>query len=254
MASSLPLSGKTAIVTGGSKGIGKATVLQLAKLGANVVINYANDDAAAKELAAQINVSKLTPPQAITVKADVSKVADIEALVNTTVKTYGKIDIVAANAGTLPMVDLEHTSEEIFDTVFRMNVKHPFFLAQKAAPHMPEGSHIVLVSTSLCAASIVTPPYVSYVSSKGAIEQMVRVLSKDLARKGISVNAVAPGPTATELFLKGKSEQMINTLAGANPHNRLGTVEDVAEAFVWLSGEGSRWVTGQVLRANGGMA
>ncbi len=130
MASPLPLSGKTAIVTGGSKGIGKSTVLQLASLGANVVINYANDDAAAKELAAQINTSYLSPPQAITIKAVVGNVADLAALVDATVKTYGKIDICIANAGILPMVDLEHSSEELFDTVFKLNVKHPFFLAQ----------------------------------------------------------------------------------------------------------------------------
>lgn len=125
---------------------------------------------------------------------------------------------------------------------------------QKCAPHMPSGSHITFISTTLNAASTVTPPYLLYCASKGAIEQMVRVLSKDLARKGISVNAVAPGPTGTELFFEGKSEQLIQAIAGANPHNRIGTPEEIADALVWLAGEGSRWVTGQVVRVNGGMA
>lgn len=110
------------------------------------------------------------------------------------------------------------------------------------------------MSTTLNAASTVTPPYLAYCTSKGAIEQMVRVMSKTLAPKGISVNAVAPGPTGTELFYQGKSEQMLKTIAGFNPRNRIGTPEEVADVLLWLSGSGSDWVTGQVIRANGGMA
>jgi 3-oxoacyl-[acyl-carrier protein] reductase len=119
---------------------------------------------------------------------------------------------------------------------------------------MPPSSHIILLSTTINHASTVTPPYLVYCASKGAIEQMVHVMSKDLGSKGISVNAVAPGPTATDLFLKGKSEQMIKTIAGFNPHNRLGRPEEVADVLLWLSGSGSNWVTGQVIKVNGGMA
>ena len=119
---------------------------------------------------------------------------------------------------------------------------------------MRSGSHIVLVSTTLCTASTVTPNYLLYCATKGAIEQMTRVLSKDLARKGISVNAIAPGPTGTELFLKGKPEPVLKMIAGFNPQNRIGTPEEVADAIVFFSGDGSRWVTGQVIRVNGGMA
>lgn len=125
---------------------------------------------------------------------------------------------------------------------------------QKAAPHMPPSSHIIFLSTTINHASTVTPPYLVYCTSKGAIEQMVHVMSKDLGVKGISVNAVAPGPTATDLFLKGKSEQMIKTIAGFNPHNRLGKPEEIADVLLWLSGSGSDWVTGQVIKVNGGMA
>lgn len=119
---------------------------------------------------------------------------------------------------------------------------------------MTSGSHVVLLSTSLCAASTVTPAYLLYLTTKGAIEQMTRVLSKDLARRGISVNAVAPGPTATELFMKGKSDSVLAHLASLVPQNRIGTPEEVADAIVMLSGEASRWISGQTVRVNGGMA
>jgi 3-oxoacyl-[acyl-carrier protein] reductase len=119
---------------------------------------------------------------------------------------------------------------------------------------MPSGSRIILFSTTLCAASTITPNYLVYASSKGAIEQMTRVLSKDLARKGIMVNCVAPGPTATDLFIKGKSEQLLKMIAGFNPQGRIGTPEEIADVTSFLAGEGSKWVTGQVLRVNGGMA
>lgn len=119
---------------------------------------------------------------------------------------------------------------------------------------MAEGSHIILVSTSLCAASTVAPDYLLYISTKGAIEQMVRVMSKDLARKGICVNAVAPGPTGTELFYRGKSEQVVKALASTSPMNRVGTPEEVADAFAFFASSDSRWVTGQTLRVNGGFA
>lgn len=118
---------------------------------------------------------------------------------------------------------------------------------------MPSGAHILLVSTSLTGLSNITPNYLLYVTTKGAIEQMTRVLAKDLGRKGIMVNAIAPGPTATALFLKGKSEELVRTIAGWNPFNRLGTPEDIAKAVGWLVG-GNTWVHGQIIKCNGGMA
>ncbi|KAF2815815.1 NAD(P)-binding protein [Mytilinidion resinicola] len=246
---STPLAGKVAIVTGGSKGIGAATVVELAKQGAKVVINFSSDATPAEELVKQIG-----PDNALTVKADAASVAGIEELVKQTVAKFGRIDILIPNAGVLPMKDLESTTEADFDRTFAINVKGPYFLAQKAAPHMSEGGHIVFLSTSLCAASTVAPNYLLYNSTKGAIEQMTRVMAKDLGRKGISVNAVAPGPTATELFMRGKPEQVIKTIAGLNPFNRIGTPEEVAQVIVMLSSGASQWVNGQVLRANGGFA
>ncbi len=117
---------------------------------------------------------------------------------------------------------------------------------------MAPGGRIILFSTSLCAASTLTPNYTLYITSKGAIEQLTRGLSKELSKKGIMVNAIAPGPTATDLFLEGKSEQLLKMIAGFNPQNRIGKPEEIAEVAAFLSGEGSSWVTGQVIRTNGG--
>lgn len=245
----MSLVGKIALITGASKGIGKATALRLASDGARVVINYSSDKQAADEVVQQIGANN-----AVAIQADASKVSEIELLVKKTVDLFGKIDILIACAGMLPMSPLEATSEELFDKIFALNVKGPYFLAQKAAPHMSAGSHIVLISTTLTAASTVMPPYLPYLATKGAIEQMVRVMSKDLGKKGICVNAVSPGPTGTELFLKNQNEQSLKMLSSLNPRGRIGEPEEIADTIAFLSGNDSRWVNGQNLRVNGGMA
>lgn len=118
---------------------------------------------------------------------------------------------------------------------------------------MPSGSHLILLSTSLCNWSGLTPNYLLYVTSKGAIEQMVRVLAKDLGTKGINVNCVAPGPTATDLFFQGKSDEVVNRIASSNPFNRIGRPEEIAKAIAYFAGADGSWVNGQILRVNGGM-
>lgn len=271
--------GKVVLVTGGSKGIGRAVCLALARAGASVIVNYMSDASAAEEVVSSIAPG---PGRAVAIKADVSSMAGVEDLVKTTVSQFGKIDVLVANAGVLPMKDLRNTTEADWDSTFALNVKGPYFLAQvsasmslhscdltvghyenladmlamqKAVPHMPKGSHIVFTSTTLCAASTVTPPYLLYNSTKGAIEQITRVLSKDLGRPGaggILVNCVAPGPTGTDLFYKGKSEEVVNMIANFNPQARIGTPEEIAEAVLFLAG--STWTNGQILRVNGGMA
>ncbi|KAI1459733.1 NAD(P)-binding protein [Annulohypoxylon moriforme] len=246
----MSLSGKVAIITGASKGIGKASAVALARLGATVVINYSSDEQAAQDTLAE--VKKLGAGEARLVRADAGTVEGVQSLVKQTVDAYSKIDVLVPNAGVLPMKDLEHTTEADFDRTFAINVKGPYFLAQAAAPHMSRGSHIIFLSTTLTVASTVMPTYLLYNSTKGAIEQMTRVMGKDLGRKGILVNAVAPGPTGTELFYRGKSEELLKTIANFNPQGRIGTPEEIAEAIVFLAQ--SSWVSGQVLRANGGMA
>jgi 3-oxoacyl-[acyl-carrier protein] reductase len=171
------LAGKVALVTGGSKGIGKATCLALSRLGAFIAINYASDPGAADALVQDIGAET-----AIGVRADASSIKGAEEMVKTTVDKFGKIDILVANAGILPLKDLENTSEQDFDRAFGLNVKGPYFLAQKAAPHMGPGSHIVFVSTTQNHASTVTPNYLLYCSTKGAIEQMTKVVRASRAQ------------------------------------------------------------------------
>ncbi|KAI0852143.1 NAD(P)-binding protein [Daldinia vernicosa] len=244
------LRGKVALITGASKGIGKASAIALARLGATVIINYSSDEQAAQDTLTE--VQKLGVGEARLVRADASSVEGVQSLVKQTVDAYSKIDILVPNAGVLPMKDLEHTTEADFDRTFAINVKGPYFLAQAAAPHMSPGSHIIFLSSTLTTASTVMPGYLLYNSTKGAIEQMTRVISKDLGRKGILVNAVAPGPTGTELFYRGKSDELLKTIANFSPQGRIGTPEEIAEVVVFLAH--STWVSGQVLRANGGMA
>lgn len=178
----------------------------------------------------------------------------ISKLVDETVSKFGKIDIVVASAGVMYLNELDKITEAEYDNMLSLNVKGPLFLAQKAAPHMSSGGRIILFSTTQCTASTVTGNYLAYCASKGAIEQITRVLSKDLARRGILVNAVSPGPTATDLFLKGKPEGVIKAISGLNPQGRLGKPEEIAETVNFLAGPASSWVTGQVLRVNGGHA
>ncbi|KAB2574852.1 putative short-chain dehydrogenase reductase protein [Lasiodiplodia theobromae] len=241
------LAGKVAVITGASKGIGRATALRLASLGASVVINYASSAKEADDLVRQIGSDR-----ALAVRADAGSIPDLEMLVSKTVEKFGKIDILIPNAAVLQMCDLAGTTEEQFDKAMQLNVKGPYFLCQKAAPHMSAGSHVVLISTSVCHFSSIMPNYLLYATTKGAIEQMTRVMAKDLGRKGIFVNAVAPGPTGTELFFEGKSEQLLNTIKGWTPFNRIGEPDEIAEVIAFVSG--SRWVNGQVFKANGGMA
>ncbi|KAF7863963.1 hypothetical protein EAF04_006928 [Stromatinia cepivora] len=259
------LAGKVALVTGGSKGIGRVTCFRPASHGAKVVINYSNDFSAANEVASLIGEEKTTA-----IKADTGNVEEISKLVDATIAKYGKIDILVACTATMKLNELDNVTVTEFDQIFNLNVKSPLFLAQVVVnsivaeylanslrnPFLIRHAALVLFCfpQPKCHASRVTPNYLTYIMSKGAIEQMTRCLSKDLAQKGIMVNAVAPGPTSTELFLNGKSDQLSKTIASFNPQNRIGQPEEVAEVVAFLSSGASSWVTGQILRVNGGMA
>ncbi|KAJ5649897.1 short-chain dehydrogenase/reductase-like protein sdr [Penicillium longicatenatum] len=243
------LAGKVAIITGGSKGIGKATALRLARDGAKVAIQYLSDDQGAQEV-----VNTIGEENALAVKGNAGNVADSDELIRRTVDKFGQVDILIANAGSLPVRDLANTSEQDFDDCMDLNVKGPYFLVKKAVPHLRPGARIILVSTTLCHASTISPPYLLYLTTKGAIEQMVRVLAKDLGPKEITINAVAPGPTDTVLFTRGKPEPVLNAIKNLSPRGRLGTPEEIAEAMAFFSSPASGWVSGQILRVNGGMA
>ncbi|KAF5637942.1 3-oxoacyl-reductase [Fusarium sp. NRRL 52700] len=243
----MSLEGKVALVTGGSKGTGKAVVERVIADGASIVINYSSDSKPAEEL-----LIKIVPERALAFKADISNIAEIEKLVQATVEKFGKIDCVMANAAWAPINDLESTTEEGFDKAFNLNVKGPYFLVQKAVKHMPRDCRVILVSSGVLHHSRVAPHYLLYASSKGSIEQMTRILAKYLGPKGTTVNTIAPGPTATEMFFQGKSQELIDTIAGFSPLGRLGKPEEIAELAAFLAGPTSSWVSGQVIGANGG--
>lgn len=260
MSSPAPLSGKVALVTGGSKGIGASLSTKLASLGATVVINYSSDSQAANNLLTNLNNTypSSSGSEHSGVQADASSLSGADQIISATVSQHSKIDILILCAGVLPMKDISSTSEADFDRTFALNVKGPYFLTQKALPHFPAsgGGRIVLFSTTLCHASTVAANYLLYNSTKGAVEQMTRVLAKDpeLTKKNITVNCAAPGPTATDLFLKGKSEEILKKIGSLNPHGRIGTPDEVAEAISLLVRDEGAWVTGQILPINGGMA
>jgi 3-oxoacyl-[acyl-carrier protein] reductase len=160
----------------------------------------------------------------------------------------------------MDMRDLAHTTEADYDRHFNLNVKGALFLVQKAVPHMPPpssstlpGGRVIFMSTGICTFSLVSPGYLLYAATKGAVDQLVRVLAKDLATKGITVNAVAPGPTGTDMFFEGKSEQLLDGLRKQNPFGRFGEPDEIARVVAFLAGEGSKWVSGQTIRVNGGL-
>lgn len=243
------LAGKVALVTGASRGIGAAVALALAAEGATVVINYNSSAGPANEL-----VNKIGSDRAVALKADIASVEESRGLVTETVGRYGKIDIVVLNAAIFPTnKSLEVTTEKDFDQMFSTNVKSPFFLVQEAAKHIPEGGRVIFLSTSLTALSSVSPGYLLYVASKGAIEQMSRILAKDLGKRGVTVNTVSPGPTATDGYYDGKTDQVIKMIEGYHPAGRIAQPNEIANAVVFVASPESSWVNGQNIRVNGGM-
>lgn len=245
-----PLAGKIALVTGASRGIGKDTALALAKDGATVVVNYVSSAGPAEEV-----VKEIGSDRAVAMQADVSKIESVKSLVDQVVKKYGRIDIMACNAGQLVQNgNLEKITEETWTRCFDVNVKGPLFLVQSAAPHMPKGGRIILWSTTLAAFSGIMPNYLLYASAKGAVEQMTRVLAKDLGTKGITVNCIAPGPVMTDAFMEGKTQQIIDHLASTNPVGRLSKPEEVADMVRHIASPTMSMLNGQIIRLNGGMS
>ncbi|OLN86604.1 3-oxoacyl-[acyl-carrier-protein] reductase 15 [Colletotrichum chlorophyti] len=245
----MSLQDKVILITGGSKGIGRAIALGAANQGAKVVINYSSDSAAADEV-----VNTIGGDRAIAVRADNSQTSEVQKLVDATVAKFGRIDVLIPNAAVMLMRTVENTTEDDFDAMYNTNVKGPYFLVQKALPHMPKGGRVIFLSTTVLVTSNLPPPYLLYASTKGSIEQMTKYMAKDLASKGITVNAVAPGPTGTDLFYKDKTEEMVSRISAGSPFGRIGTPEEIASVTLFVAGEGSSWVTGQTIRVNGGMA
>jgi len=239
---------RVAIVTGGSRGIGRATSERLARDGFAVAICYASRSSEADETVAAIRASGGT---AIAVQADVADEAAVAALFDTVEREFGGVDVVVNAAGIMVLAPVVDFDLDAFDRMMRTNVRGTFVVDQLAARKLRAGGAIINVSTTVMKTQM--PTYAAYVATKGAVEGMGLILARELAGRDITVNTVAPGPTATELFLDGKDEALLERLANMNPMHRLGVPDDIAEAISFLAGP-ARWVNGQVLYVNGGMA
>ena len=237
-----------AIVTGASRGIGAAIAQRLARDGFTVVVNYAGDAQAAAAVASSIEAAG---GRALTAQADVADPVAVRRLFDAAETAFGGVDVLVNNAGVLQQAPLIDADDAQYDRVLDINLKGSFNTMREAGRRLREGGRIINFSSSLVGTLL--PTYGVYVASKAAVEAMTHILSKELRGRRITVNAVAPGPTATELFLKGKPDALVEQLAKAAPLERLGTPEDIANVVAFLAGPDGSWVNGQVLRANGGM-
>ena len=244
---STPLANKVAIVTGASRGIGQAIAELLATNGANVVINYARNKGFAEDIVHRIQHNG---GHALAVQADVSNIADLETLFQTTTEHFGHVDILVNTAGEMVTKPIEQITEQDFDREFAINVKGTYFACQLAMRHMQAGGRIINFSSSVLGQ--MNPTYSLYAGTKGAVEQLTRHLAKEFGSKHITINAVAPGPVNTTLFTDGKSEAQIDTIKHMIAFGRLGEPEDIAKVVLFLASDEASWITGQILRANGG--
>ncbi|KWE44734.1 3-ketoacyl-ACP reductase [Burkholderia ubonensis] len=238
-----------AIVTGASRGIGATIARRLARDGFAVAINYASGSADAHALAAELAQDG---GRAVAVRGDVSKADDVRRLYDAVEQQLGKVDVLVNNAGILKTAPLAETSDETFERTFAINVGGVFNMLREAAARMNDGGRIVNLSSTTLALNL--PGYAIYNGTKAAVEAFTRVFAKELRGRRITVNCVAPGPVATELFLNGKTDEQIAQFAKMPPLERLGRPDDIAGAVAFLAGPDGAWINAQVLRANGGVA
>lgn len=239
---------RTAIVTGSSRGIGAAVAQRLAKDGLAVVVNYAGD---AKPAEALVRGIEDAGGKGISVRADVSDPAAVRRMFDAAERTFGGVDVLVNNAGIMQLAPIAEADDAFFDRHIAINLKGVFNGLREAARRIRSGGRIVSFSSSVV--GLYQPTYAVYAATKAGVEAMTHVLSKELRGRNITVNAIAPGPTATDLFLKGKPQEAIDNLARLAPLERLGQPEDIANAVAFLVGPDAAWINGQVLRANGGI-
>jgi len=242
------LKDKIAIVTGASRGIGAAIAQRLAKDGATVIVNYAGK---AEEAEAVVRAIEAAGGRAVTAKADVSDPAAVARMFESAEAGFSGVDILVNNAGIMKLAPIAASDDALFDSQIAVNLKGSFNAMREAAKRLRNGGRIINFSTSVVGLKFET--YGVYVATKAAVEGLTGILSKELRGKSITVNAVAPGPTGTDLFLNGKSPEAIDRLAKLNPLERLGTPDDIANVVAFLASPEGGWINGQVLRANGGM-
>jgi 3-oxoacyl-[acyl-carrier protein] reductase len=241
---------QVAIVTGSSRGIGAAIAQRLAQEGYAVVVNYAGNAAEAQGVVGAIEGAG---GSALAVQADVADATAVKAMFDAAIAAFGRVDVLVNNAGIMPpaLPHLADTDDQTFDRLFSVNVKGSFNTMRAAAAKLQHGGRIINFSTSMIGLAL--PGYAIYAATKGAIEVMTNILAKELRGRNISVNAVAPGPTATALFLDGKTPETIERMSKMAPLERLGQPEDIAAAVSFLAGQDGGWINGQTLRANGGL-
>lgn len=239
---------KVAIVTGASGGIGAAVAERLARDGFTVVVNYAGNAASAEAVVARIEA---TGGQAITAGADISDGAAVARMFDSAEAVFGGVDVLVNNAGIMQLATIGDSDDALFDRHVAVNLKGSFNTLREAARRLREGGRIVNFSSSVT--GLLQPTYGIYAATKAAVEAMTAILAKELRGRNITVNAIAPGPTATRLFLDGKLQEVIDRLAKLAPLERLGRPEDIADAVAFLVGPDGAWINGQTLRANGGI-
>lgn len=255
------LDDKVAVVTGSGRGIGAAIAIHLARLGAKVVVNYANSTKDAESVVAQI---KSLGSDAIAIKADIRQVPEIVRLFDEAVAHFGHVDIAVSNSGVVSFGHLKDVTEEEFDRVFSLNTRGQFFVAREAYKHLTEGGRIVLTSSNT-SKDFSVPKHSLYSGSKGAVDSFVRIFSKDCGDKKITVNAVAPGGTVTDMFHdvshhyipngeQYTAEQRQQMAAHASPLHRNGFPQDVANVVGFIVSKEGEWINGKVITLDGGAA
>ncbi len=243
------IDGKVAVVTGGSRGIGRAIVQKLHSLGAHVVFSYRRDLASADTLLDQLGAQSTTVRA---IQADMSEVEEIDRLFAQVIAEFKRFDILVNNAGIAIYKNMADFSEEDYDRLFTLNVKGLFFCCRQAARHMADKGSIINIGSTVT--RVMLPTYGAYAASKGAVEQITKVLAKELGGRGIRVNTLSPGPVDTELFRAGKSAEQIQQLASLAALGRIGETGDIADAVALLVDDQARWISGQNILVNGGFA
>ena len=240
---------RTAIITGASRGIGVALAKRLAADGFAVVINYANSASAAEALAGELTAQG---HKAMAIKADIARPDAVTALFDKTITEFGRVDVIVNNAGVMTTQPIAEMDDATYDAMMDINVRGTFNMLREGAKHLRDHGRVINFSTT--ALHLKLPGYAIYNATKAAVEAMTAVYAKELRGRQITVNAVAPGPVATELFLNGKTDEQVANFAKMPPLERLGQPDDIAGVVSFLAGPDSGWVDGQTLRANGGLA